>query len=387
VLKSGHAASKTWKFIYQLVATLGAMACVLVWLGIKPEDVQRWHVALNLPHWFWLLASICLFAFSILSSLRSFRLPPRAVKDERIERQFFICSNGYPLRGLQSAIQLDLQILSTVQTKIVYAKVTLSRSEGYQGKASWIDIENYEPHILMPMQMFNLPMTKQDMQQEDVSRFLGPNTSIRGFIKVEKGDDYEEIQIPPLATHRECPEDPNVPQLRARLHEAQTTLAESCKPPDDLHVELLCFIKGFTLRINETFYFLKLKVSCDEDTGIKGIKVLATIGSDAFLMQPMNDLSGWRVQTPFTSTEYPYKSFTRQSMPKVSLWDDLQRNGLKSGLVKEGWIGIYFSERKEDVSRIELQITKSKQREPASFTFATFPKEEDVHVNDYPDEI
>jgi hypothetical protein len=128
------------------------------------------------------------------------------------ERQFFICSNGYPLRGLQSAIQLDVQILSTVQTKIVYAKATLSRPEGYHGKTSWIDIENHEPHTLAPMQMFNLPMTKKDMQQEDVSRFLGPNTAIQGFIKVEKGGGYEELQIPSFATYREWPKEPQVKQ-------------------------------------------------------------------------------------------------------------------------------------------------------------------------------
>jgi len=261
---------------------------------------------------------------------------------------------------------------------------------GYHGRMEPLDLESYEPHLLPAGEFFPLILTKKGMQQDLVSHFLGPNTAINGIVKIE--EDGKHSQFPfDLWTHQECPEDPNLPQLRGQLREAQAKIAELSKPPDDLHMELLCFLKASTFRLamGETFYFLKLKLSCDEDTGIKSIKVQLTVGNNTLLvLQPINDLSGWRVQTQFESETYPYKSFDRQMIADISLWHDLQRNGLKSGLAKEGWLGIYVGGRKDDVvSKIEVQVTKSKEREPARFIFTTFPGCEGVHVNDFPKEI
>jgi hypothetical protein len=304
--------------------------------------------------------------------------------DASSQRVLFVSSNGYPLLRTQSGIALHLQILSSVSTKLVYAKATLARREGFHGEIRKIDLESWDPDIISAMQMFSR-MLEVKLDSQEAKLFMGPNVDIQGLIKLEENNTHK-ISNFQFVTYRECPDDPQVPQLRAKLHETETKLATLSKPPDDLHVELLLLQKGSTFRLEETFYFLKLKVSCDEDTGIKSLKLAVTIGSNVLVAHPMNDLSEWTVRTPFTSDVHPYKSFNKQLMTDVSLWDDLQRNGLKSGLVRDGWIGIRFGERKkEDISQIEVQVTKSKQREPTRFMFTTFPKGEDVHINDFPE--
>lgn len=347
---------------------------LLPYLGVKPAEHPK-EVGL-FPLLSLLAAIICGLLFYLgkrLERRESLDAPPPPT----VEQRFFICSNGYPLQGLQSAIALHVQILSTVQTKIVFAKATLSRSEG---NPSWIDIESYEPHILAPMQMFNLPLTKKDMQQEDVSRFLGPNTLIRGFIKVEKDGGYEEIQIPELATHRECPE---VPQLRAKLNEAESKITALSNPPDDLHVKLLCFLRGSILNMTRTMYFFKLSISCDEETGIKDVTVKLIVGGEVFELKPL-DLSEFILTTPFKGN--PYKKFEDTVMTTVSLWDILQRDGLRSGLLRDGWLGVDIEKLfslDELPSQIEIQITKSRYRKPTPFVFTTLPAcEEGVHVFD-----
>jgi hypothetical protein len=188
-------------------------------------------------------------------------------------------------------------------------------------------------------------------------------------------------------THRECPEDQQAPGLQAKLHEAETTIAALRRPPDDLHVRLLCFQRGTTpLGFTETTtYFLKLNISCDEDTGIKDVQVNLTLGSDIIKAKPMDDLSGWIVRTPFKNKDYPHKTTEEQVMTIVSLWDKLQRDGLRSGLLKDGWLGIQVGKAiplTTFVSRVEIQIMKSKQREPCGFTFTALPECEGVHVFD-----
>ena len=72
--KDGHAAKRASDFAYKVICACGALACVFVWLDIKPKDLWGWRVTLSLPHWLWLLAALVLFALSIFSSIRSFRV-------------------------------------------------------------------------------------------------------------------------------------------------------------------------------------------------------------------------------------------------------------------------------------------------------------------------
>jgi hypothetical protein len=54
----------------RIILALGALACVLVWLGIKPQEVTH----MTWPHWIWLILGLALFAISLYSSIRSFRI-------------------------------------------------------------------------------------------------------------------------------------------------------------------------------------------------------------------------------------------------------------------------------------------------------------------------
>lgn len=51
-------------FAYHSVIWLGALACILVWFGVRPSDLQGWHV----NHAIWLELAITLFAIGIVSS-------------------------------------------------------------------------------------------------------------------------------------------------------------------------------------------------------------------------------------------------------------------------------------------------------------------------------
>lgn len=75
------------RFVAEVILVLGAAACILVWLEIKPKDIM---VAGIWPHWMWLVVSAALFLIAVSSSgyslRRSFRaLPP--VPDEGLQRE------------------------------------------------------------------------------------------------------------------------------------------------------------------------------------------------------------------------------------------------------------------------------------------------------------
>jgi hypothetical protein len=299
------------------------------------------------------------------------------------QRVFFVCANGYPLQRTQSGIALNLQILSSVPTKLAYAKATLTLHD--QKQTRQIELESSEPHIIPAMQM--LPrMLEIKLGPEEAKRFMGPNVEITGQLKLEENNTHRVSQFQ-LLTHRECPEDTQLPELRTKLHEAETRLASLSKPPDDLHLQLLCFQVGTTLSLEETAYFIRLKISCDEDTGIRAIKISLTIGTEVFTAEPMDSgaLSEWLIHIPAKSITYPHKTFSEEEATSHSLWDELQRDGLRSGIVKEGWMGIKINKgilQSDGPSQMRIDIIKSKDRNPLPFIFSTLSECEGFHVLD-----
>jgi hypothetical protein len=151
--------------------------------------------------------------------------------------------------------------------------------------------------------------------------------------------------------------------------------------PDDLRAEILGFCRGTTLDMSETTFFLKLSLVSDDDTGIREMGITCTIDGRVFHGKPMDDLSQWVIRTPFTSPQYPYKTFEEHSLEKFSLWKELQQSGLKSALVKVGWIGLRIPElitlKGEGVQKVRLDLTKPQRREPYKFWFSQMiePKE------------
>jgi hypothetical protein len=182
------------------------------------------------------------------------------------------------------------------------------------------------------------------------------------------------------------PQDPQLRTLRTQLQQAEAIIATLNKPPDDVHVELLCFQRGTrpTDKYSDGTYFLKLKISCDEDTGLKDAVVRLTIGNRFFEAHPIDDLSEWILKTRFATKDYPHENTKEESMTEASLWRDLQQHGLRSGLVKNGWIAVNIGELPiiTTVSEVQISITKSKQRQPSKFTFSVLPECEDAHIFD-----
>ncbi len=72
-------------FIFHGIIWLGALACILVWLGLKPKDLWGWP--LNPPHWIWLVLSLALFGSGIIASGFSLyrSLKPRVVIKEVVK--------------------------------------------------------------------------------------------------------------------------------------------------------------------------------------------------------------------------------------------------------------------------------------------------------------
>jgi hypothetical protein len=68
-------------------------------------------------------------------------------------------------------------------------------------------------------------MLEVKLDPEEAKRFMAPNVEIMGQLKLEENNTHQVFPFQ-LLTHRECPEDPQVPQLRAKLQEAQTKAAQ-----------------------------------------------------------------------------------------------------------------------------------------------------------------
>jgi hypothetical protein len=69
------------KLVAEIIVTLGALACILVWLEIKPGDLFM----LTLPQLVWLVAALILFAAALCMSGRSFYLSTYRTKSLRAE--------------------------------------------------------------------------------------------------------------------------------------------------------------------------------------------------------------------------------------------------------------------------------------------------------------
>ena len=65
--------------------------------------------------------------------------------------------------------------------------------------------------------MFPRMLERKDLDIEELRRWLAPNVEIQGVLKLEENNTHRVLPFQ-LLTHRECPEDQLVPELRAKLH-------------------------------------------------------------------------------------------------------------------------------------------------------------------------
>src|SRR5664280_2236884 len=73
---------KSVKLCAETIVVLGALACILVWLGIKPGDLR---MSATWPHWAWLACGLLLFGISLWSSVRSWRLQRQGAREKEKE--------------------------------------------------------------------------------------------------------------------------------------------------------------------------------------------------------------------------------------------------------------------------------------------------------------
>lgn len=113
------------KLSVEISCILGGLASFLTWIGIKPKDLAMTH---PIPHIFWLLIGLALFAVSIYSSLRSGFLQKQDIK--RLQEELAkskMDSKDFARRNLEYRAQLDAPpwggVLDPLQVEaLTYAK-------------------------------------------------------------------------------------------------------------------------------------------------------------------------------------------------------------------------------------------------------------------------
>ncbi|HEY6769726.1 MAG TPA: hypothetical protein VI386_33710 [Candidatus Sulfotelmatobacter sp.] len=139
----------------------------------------------------------------------------------------------------------------------------------------------------------------------------------------------------------------------------------------DLEVEFLASHRGTDLDMSGATHFVKLSLLSHDDTGLREMTFDVICGDRKYSGKPLTSLSDWIIRTPFDNPAYPYKSFEEKSLETLSLWRDVRENGLKSGIVKIGWIGIYIPDAsfKDVVTRATLKTEKLQPRRTYRFYF------------------
>ncbi len=100
-----------------IIGAAGAVACILVWLEVKPKDVRM----MSWPHWLWLIGALLLFAFSIGFSAYTFfrqkRIDPQLADFESIRlREHLKDAEQRADRLLQGSKQIDQEKTALEQT-------------------------------------------------------------------------------------------------------------------------------------------------------------------------------------------------------------------------------------------------------------------------------
>lgn len=161
--------------------------------------------------------------------------------------------------------------------------------------------------------------------------------------------------------------------------EQSMTLSNLPVYAQDLHVKLLSLQEGTTLDLEKAALFLKLSVVCDEDTSLREMMIWFEFGEGNYSEAPLENLSGWLIRIPFHNPDYPYKSFQEQSLENVSLWHEIQHNGLKAGLVKIGWVGVNIPNAnfRDKVVKVRVDVKRTQPRKSYRFHFAQWAESED----------
>jgi hypothetical protein len=127
------------------------------------------------------------------------------------------------------------------------------------------------------------------------------------------------------------------------------------------------FLAGFFIGVRTPHHAFRLR-KCRNDGNVPSVP--------EFLSE---DLSEWVMITKVNNADYPYLSHKKTGMNDVSLWRDIQQNGLAAGIHKQDWIGMRIDEEIYNTNKLEkikLAVNVVGQPNPYKFTFVELNKSE-----------
>jgi hypothetical protein len=152
--------------------------------------------------------------------------------------------------------------------------------------------------------------------------------------------------------------------------------------PQDVKIYDLSLYPGTTLIEDDNTIFLNFSIFSDWKTGLRDITVTIYLGEERHECTLLDDLSTWIARTELDHAVIPYKRFDDRNLDELSLWRDVQRSGLDSGIVKRGWVGVRFPgltwNSWQKINKIRIEVRKAQNAQPYRFTFLTWniePKE------------
>jgi hypothetical protein len=105
--------------------------------------------------------------------------------------------------------------------------------------------------------------------------------------------------------------------------------------------------------------------------GVRSITINLLIEDTPYELQVFADLDGWflveKVKRP-----PPYLNYDYTNMDEVSLWKELQGNGISAGLHRIGWIGVRVDKLhgvNEKLKRVKISVERSGSSNLYKFVF------------------
>lgn len=178
-----------WKSCFDVLVGAGALACVLVWLEVKPKDVRM----MTWPHWLWLIGALILFGLSLTASLRSLylasRKPTLATPEKRefekladedsveMNKRLVLCgtSSKLYLETVEPYVEVTFRIVNASMFSLMSDKVEGNAFyRGYSGEKCYL---SRTPIIADPLNLFTL------------SRAQMVDLTLRQFVPLEITDN------------------------------------------------------------------------------------------------------------------------------------------------------------------------------------------------------
>lgn len=130
----------------------------------------------------------------------------------------------------------------------------------------------------------------------------------------------------------------------------------------DVDIETLCIARGVSyLVLTEEVFFLQLKIFSSSDAGFRGLKIRLSSEGNSYEGEAIADLSDWFLVKE-QDAPIPYNRWQFTNMSELSLWKEIQEQGLKAGLRRTGWVAIRIPglhhDLAKELTRIKIYIDR-----------------------------